>query len=147
MTSAHLSLIKCRWAPFSCIFDLTLQAQLDGLCSRNSLLNLGIASCIMLFRQLGAILGAGVAIVAAGPLSYSVRDIPSRPDAVSKRTVPDTHVLHERQLPQWTSKWKRSAKVPRDALLPMRVGLKQRNLEDGALMLRDMSVIRLQGPK
>ncbi|KAJ4390838.1 hypothetical protein N0V93_004437 [Gnomoniopsis smithogilvyi] len=93
----------------------------------------------MLFRQLGAILGGGVALVAAGPLSHSVRDIPSRPDAVSKRAVPNTHVLHERQLPQWTSTWKRSAKVPRDALLPMRIGLKQRNLEAGALMLRDIS--------
>lgn len=93
----------------------------------------------MLFAQLGAILGGGLALVAAGPLSHNVRDIPSRPDApVSKRTVPDTHVLHERQLPQWTSKWKRTAKVPRDALLPMRIGLKQRNLEDGALLLRDM---------
>lgn len=76
--------------------------------------------------------------MAAGPLSYSVHDIPSRSDVVTKRVVPDTHVLHERQLPQWTAKWKRSAKVPRDALLPMRVGLKQRNLEEGALMLRDM---------
>lgn len=95
----------------------------------------------MLFRQLGAILGSGVVLAAAGPLSHSVRDIPSRPDAVSKRSVPETHVLHERQLPQWTSTWKRSAKVPRDALLPMRIGLKQRNLEAGALMLRDMSVM------
>lgn len=96
----------------------------------------------MLFRQLGAILGSGVALVAAGPLSHSVRDIPSRPDAVIKRTVPETHVLHERQLPQWTSTWKRSAKVPRDALLPMRIGLKQRNLDAGALMLRDMLVMK-----
>lgn len=101
-----------------------------------------IPSFIMLFRQLGAILGSGVALVAAGPLSHSVRDIPSRPDAVIKRTVPETHVLHERQLPQWTSTWKRSAKVPRDALLPMRIGLKQRNLDAGALMLRDMLVMK-----
>ncbi|CAN8102435.1 unnamed protein product [Discula destructiva] len=94
----------------------------------------------MLFAQLGAILGGGAILVAASPLSHSVRDIPSRPDApLSKRAVPDTHVLHERQLPQWTSKWKRTAKVPSTALLPMRVGLKQRNLEDGASLLRDIS--------
>lgn len=95
----------------------------------------------MLLRQLGAVLAAGglVAQVAASPLSHSVQDIPRRVDAqITKRAVPDTHVLHERQLPQWIHKWERGAKVPREALLPMRIGLKQRNLEEGAKLLRDM---------
>ncbi|KAF3768143.1 subtilisin-like protein [Cryphonectria parasitica EP155] len=55
------------------------------------------------------------------------------------RDVPASHALHERQLPQWGRKWKRGAKVSRDALLPVRVGLKQRNLDHGALMLREQS--------
>lgn len=92
----------------------------------------------MLFRQLGAILGGGLAIVAASPLSHSIRDVPGRPDAVIRRDIPASHVLHERQPLHWTQKWKRDAKVPRNALLLMRVGLKQRNLEEGAELLRDM---------
>lgn len=92
----------------------------------------------MLFGQLAVILGGGLSLAAAGPLSSSARDVPGRNDAVVKREVPSSHVLHERQLPQWTQKWKRGAKVPRDALLPMRIGLKQRNLEDGAELLSEM---------
>lgn len=95
----------------------------------------------MLFRQLGAILGGGLAIVAAGPLSHSIRDVPGRPDAVVRRDIPASHALHERQPLFWTQKWKRGAKVPRNALLPMRVGLKQRNLDEGAELLRDMCVV------
>lgn len=98
---------------------------------------------MVLFHQLGAaaVLAGGLAgQVAASPLNtHSVQDIPRRVDAqITKRVVPETHVLHERQLPQWINKWKRGAKVPREALLPMRIGLKQRNLEEGAKMLRDM---------
>lgn len=95
----------------------------------------------MLLPQLGAVLATGLVLqAAASPLTHSVQNIPRRFDAqgLTKRVVPDTHVLHERQLPQWIHKWKRGAKVPRDALLPMRIGLKQRNLEEGAKLLRDM---------
>lgn len=94
----------------------------------------------MLFGQLAAILGGGLSLAAAGPLAPSARDVPARrSDAVvTKREVPSSHVLHERQLPQWTQTWKRGAKVPRDALLPMRIGLKQRNLDDGAVLLSEM---------
>lgn len=87
----------------------------------------------MLFRQLTAILG-GLSLAAAGPLAAPHEDA-GKPGSVSKRTIPDTHVLHERQLPQWSQNWKRGAKVGRDALLPMRIGLKQRNLEEGAELL------------
>lgn len=95
----------------------------------------------MLFRQLAAILGGGLSLAAAGPLSPADRDSPSeaRRDTVVRREVPSSHVVHERQLPQWSQKWKRAAKVPRDALLPMRIGLKQRNLDEGAALLRDIS--------
>lgn len=99
----------------------------------------------MLFRQLGAILAGGLAAAAAAaatPFAHSVHDVPRRHDAaVARREVPASHVLHERQLPQWTRKWKRGAKVPRGALLPMRVGLKQRNLDEGAVLLREQSVV------
>lgn len=90
----------------------------------------------MLFRQLATIVGGGLSLVAAGPLSHSAPAGSS--DAVVKREIPSSHALHERQLPQWTQKWKRGAKVPRGALLPMRIGLKQRNLKDGAELLSEM---------
>lgn len=95
----------------------------------------------MLFGQVAAVLGGGISLVAAaGPLAHAVRDVPARADAnaIAKRSVPSSHVVHERQLPQWSQKWKRGAKVPKDALLPMRIGLKQRNLEHGAELLGEM---------
>jgi tripeptidyl-peptidase-1 len=88
----------------------------------------------MLYRQLTAVIIGGLAVAAATPLSS--RDVRRHEPAV-KREVPASHILHERQLPHWSRKWKRGARVPREATLPMRIGLKQRNLEQGALLLRE----------
>lgn len=93
----------------------------------------------MLFGQVAAFLAGGAALAAAGPLSHSVRDLLGGHAALSRREIPSSHVLHERQLPQWSRSWKRAAKVPREALLPVRIGLKQRNLKEGAELLREIS--------
>lgn len=89
----------------------------------------------MLFRQLAVALTSGLAIgVTASPLSTSVRD----GTAMNKREVPTTHGLHERQLPHWGRSWQKRDKIPARTLLPMRIGLVQRNLEAGASKLHDM---------
>ncbi|KUI54358.1 Tripeptidyl-peptidase sed1 [Cytospora mali] len=95
----------------------------------------------MLFGQVAAVLAGGAAVAAAGPLSHSIRDLQGAAGhaGLGKREIPSSHVLHERQLPQWSHNWKRTAKVPRDALLPVRIGLKQRNLEEGAELLHKIS--------
>ncbi|CAK7270742.1 hypothetical protein SEPCBS119000_004242 [Sporothrix epigloea] len=49
----------------------------------------------------------------------------------SKRVIPDTHVLHERQPSSWARRWEPATRAPSDAILPMRIGLKQRKVDDG----------------
>ncbi|CAK7211597.1 hypothetical protein SCUCBS95973_001169 [Sporothrix curviconia] len=49
----------------------------------------------------------------------------------TKRVIPETHILHERQPGTWARRWERTKRVPLDATLPMRIGLKQRNVDDG----------------
>lgn len=50
-----------------------------------------------------------------------------------------SHVVHEKREVQ-TSKWtKRDVKLNRDALIPMSIGLTQRNLENGYEFLMDVS--------
>jgi tripeptidyl-peptidase-1 len=55
-----------------------------------------------------------------------------------KREVPISHRLHERHLPHWSNKWSKRSKVPDTQVLPMRIGLKQCNLEEGHDKLMDM---------
>jgi tripeptidyl-peptidase-1 len=76
----------------------------------------------MLLQILVAALAAGLAL--ASPLK--------------KREVPDSHVLHERHLPHWSSQWTKRAKVPGTETLPVRIGLKQSNLEAGREKLLEM---------
>lgn len=92
----------------------------------------------MLLAQVAAVLAGSVALAAAGPLSHSVRDVTDGHHAVVKREIPSSHVVHERQMPHWAQRWKRTVRVPREALLPVRIGLKQRNLEEGAKLLHEM---------
>jgi tripeptidyl-peptidase-1 len=78
----------------------------------------------MFVRSLLTALTAGLALeVAAGPVA--------RGGTPTKREVPSTHVLHERHAPHWGQKWTKRAKVPSDIVLPMRIGLKQSNLDAG----------------
>lgn len=53
-------------------------------------------------------------------------------------SLPPTHRLHERHLPHWGKHWAQKDRVPGSTLLPMRIGLKQSNLDKGAELLMDM---------
>ena len=83
----------------------------------------------MLFRNIAAVVlgGLGTAVTAAA-VDPSRRQIPGT----------GTHVLHERSMPHWGSTWAKREPMPADAVLPMRIGLKQRNLDHGHNLLMDM---------
>lgn len=84
----------------------------------------------MLFRFVLAGLAGGLALEAdASPL------FPSR---TSKREVPSSHILHERHMPHWDRYWSKRDKLDSEMILPMRIGLKQSNLEAGHAKLMDM---------
>ncbi|KAI0166013.1 subtilisin-like protein [Xylariaceae sp. FL1272] len=53
--------------------------------------------------------------------------------------VPRSHVLHERHASHWEQRWTKRAKVPQDAMIPMRIGLTQTNLDAGHNKLMDIS--------
>jgi hypothetical protein len=83
--------------------------------------------CPMLFQHLAVALATGLAI------GTSARDV-----AVSKkRDVPVSHILHERQMEHWDRTWEKRDRVPESALLPMRIGLRQSNIEQGRSMLAE----------
>jgi tripeptidyl-peptidase-1 len=57
----------------------------------------------------------------------------------SAAPAPGPYVVHERRDAQ-TTKWSRSnVKLPRDVIVPMSIGLTQRNLEDGYEFLMEVS--------
>lgn len=90
----------------------------------------------MLFQQLVVAAVGGLALGAiASPLADFGRDAVM---ATSKREVPATHRLHERQHAHWARQWAKRDRVPASALLPMRIGLVQRNLGNGARHLEKM---------
>lgn len=85
----------------------------------------------MLLNPLVAVLASGIALEAlAGPLAQT--------GARTRREVPSSHVLHERHLPHWSKQWAKRSKVPESQILPVRIGLKQSNLEAGHDKLMDM---------
>jgi tripeptidyl-peptidase-1 len=87
----------------------------------------------MLLRSLVAALASSLILEAmAGPLSHQYTGIRT------KREVSPTHSLHERHLPHWSQQWTKRSKVAETQILPMRIGLKQCNLEAGHDKLMDM---------
>ena len=87
----------------------------------------------MLLQSLVAALASSLVLEAmAGPLSTEYAG--SR----MKREVPASHSLHERHLPRIEHMWSKKAKVVDTEILPMRIGLKQCNLEAGHDKLMDM---------
>jgi tripeptidyl-peptidase-1 len=57
--------------------------------------------------------------------------------AAQAAVIPTTHVVHEkRHAPP--RKWVKRDRVSSEAILPMRIGLKQRNLEQGHSLLMDV---------
>ena len=90
----------------------------------------------MLLNTLVTALASGglIAGVFAGPVSLQhAADVHK-----VKRDIPSTHRLHERHLPHWSHQWTRKNKIPDSQVLPMRIGLKQCNLEAGHDKLMDM---------
>ena len=81
----------------------------------------------MLFQRLAIALATGLAIGASA----------QHAGVSKKRDVPATHILHERQLDHWSWTWQKRDRVPESALLPMRIGLRQSNLEQGRSMLAE----------
>lgn len=85
----------------------------------------------MLISSLVALLASGLALeVIANPVPHA--------GARTKRTVPASHSLHERHLPHWENQWTKRSKVPDTQIFPMRIGLKQSNLEAGHDKLMEM---------
>lgn len=85
----------------------------------------------MLLNPLVVALASGLALEAvAGPLVQAgVRIL---------REIPSSQSLHERHLPHWSKQWSKKSKVPDSQILPIRIGLKQSNLEAGHDKLMDM---------
>lgn len=52
--------------------------------------------------------------------------------------VPHSHVVHERRDATYLKQWVKREKLSSTAILPMRIGLKQRNLHRGHEFLMDM---------
>ncbi|EPE06600.1 alkaline serine protease [Ophiostoma piceae UAMH 11346] len=71
--------------------------------------------------------------------TYTKTDVKFGGHTVPKRTVPTTHTLHERQPAPLAARWQRTKRVPADATLPMRIGLKARNLDEGHKRLMDIA--------
>ena len=85
----------------------------------------------MLLDSIVATLASGlIAGALAGPLANHY--------ARTKREIPSSHSLHERHSPHWEQQWTKRSKVPGSQILPMRIGLKQSNLEAGHDKLMDM---------
>lgn len=89
----------------------------------------------MLFKSLVAAFGLQLAVqVVASPLLRDNAKVPA------KRDVPSTHRLHERHPPRTANHWTKRERLSRKTVLPMRIGLKQRNIDAGHARLMDMSV-------
>ena len=87
---------------------------------------------MLLPSLVAALASCGLVLTAmAGPLAVSHENV-----GVRRRDVP--HSLHERHLPHWQQRWTKRSKVPDHHILPMRIGLKQSNLEAGHDKLMDM---------
>ncbi|KAI1858042.1 uncharacterized protein JN550_012935 [Neoarthrinium moseri] len=85
------------------------------------------------------LLGLAVLKVSASPLlGHDVENLESSP-VRAKRTIPETHIEHERQTLEHARRWGKIERPRSDAVLPMRIGLKQRNLQQGHDLLMDIS--------
>ena len=84
----------------------------------------------MLFRKISvAVAGSLLAMgTAAEPLDQWVK----------KRAVPPSHSLHERHHEIVGTQWQKRERLSADRNLPMRIGLKQFNIQDGHEKLMDM---------
>jgi tripeptidyl-peptidase-1 len=87
----------------------------------------------MLLQSLVAAVASSLAFEAvASPLSQEYTGVQT------KRGIPSSHSLHERHVPQLSHQWTKKEKVSDAQILPMRIGLKQCNLEAGHDKLMEM---------
>jgi tripeptidyl-peptidase I len=85
----------------------------------------------MLFYSLVAASCFGLALeVLASPLQPS--------DTSRKRDVLSTHAVHEYLTPRIAQQWAKRDKLPSTTILPIRIGLKQSNLDTGHDRLMEM---------
>ncbi|KAI0854023.1 protease S8 tripeptidyl peptidase I [Daldinia vernicosa] len=56
-----------------------------------------------------------------------------------RRRIPDTHIQHEKRAAVQERSWTKIQRAVPDAILPMRIGLKQQNLQSGHDLLMDIS--------
>ncbi|KAB5582238.1 peptidase S8/S53 domain-containing protein [Coniochaeta sp. 2T2.1] len=66
----------------------------------------------------------------------AIRDVDGR---IPRRRIPPSHAVHERHEPQHTEGWTRVELADPIAILPMRIGLKQSNLDLGHELLMNLS--------
>ncbi|KAH9883818.1 subtilisin-like protein [Xylariomycetidae sp. FL2044] len=87
----------------------------------------------MLVRSLAVALAAALnfEVLLASPLAQDGR--------VKKRVIPATHNVHERHSAHWGRRWTKRGRVEPTVMLPMRIGLKQSNLDTGHERLMDIS--------
>ncbi|KAK3321723.1 Pro-kumamolisin, activation domain-containing protein [Apodospora peruviana] len=67
------------------------------------------------------------------------KDIPYEGTRTPKRRIPPSHRLHERHTPENLEAWVRREPADSRAILPIRIGLKQSNLDTGHNLLMDIS--------
>ncbi|KAL6889192.1 peptidase S8/S53 domain-containing protein [Trichoderma evansii] len=80
-----------------------------------------------------AVIAAFIADANAGPVSLHTTL------HITKREVPNTHILHERHPSPSVQQWTKKEKIPRTVKLPMRIGLKQINFAAGEKRLLEIS--------
>lgn len=77
---------------------------------------------------------AGVASSRTPARGHAVRDASSS----AGRRIPPSHIVHERHEPRHTEGWTRAERADQDAILPMRIGLKQSNVDLGHELLMNL---------
>ncbi|TGJ88447.1 hypothetical protein E0Z10_g268 [Xylaria hypoxylon] len=91
----------------------------------------------MRITQFLFVLGLAAHEVAANTLyRHGVQSIPSQP---VRRIIPHTHIRHEKRTTVQGDSWAKVTRAKGEALLPVRIGLKQINLMDGHHLLMDIS--------
>lgn len=62
----------------------------------------------------------------------------------TRRSIPETHVQHEKRTGAQERRWVKVERADPHAKLPVRIGLRQRNLQEGHDLLMDMCVVLLR---
>ncbi|KAI0967950.1 peptidase S8/S53 domain-containing protein [Xylaria arbuscula] len=89
----------------------------------------------MRITQFLIVLGLAAQNALSNPLHRDAL-IPSQP---LKRTIPHTHIRHEKRTAGQGSAWAKVERAKNGVVLPVRIGLRQHNLMDGHSLLMDIS--------